>query len=278
MCALRVLAVLAALHVVSSQNATVLYPDSPQSGTVARFGYAYYYINIAALQNYLGITVLVTSGDCSLYVGANFMPTISSYTYKNDTHTGTTRDILITNPPAPAYYIAVYGYSQCAYQVSAGTQGIINMQEMIQYGGHVEYKAFVYYQFDVPANVDEMEIVLVRTSTAGDPDAYVSLNAVPNTTVAQWKNTTNTINTCLYWSLPTAGHYYYGVYGYGACDYNTQLSFNSGSTCQLRPTMLTTEAIGVADQGKLRAISVKVSDKAAIAAEEAKFLTQAVLQ
>jgi hypothetical protein len=88
------------------------------SGYVSGNMWNYYHINTYTIRN---INVIVyqndTNDDCDLYIRRALPPTLFDFDYRDvSSHLS---EITIQNPGLATWYVGVYGYTQCTYELSA---------------------------------------------------------------------------------------------------------------------------------------------------------------
>jgi len=217
-----------------AQSITPLSNGVPVNGQVAKEDLVYFSVDSGATGGLI-LQVSQTSGTVYVFIGEDFVPSISNYTFS------IVNNNAFKNFSVPIYtgtfYIAVYGYSSGSFQITGwGNMPVGQLLDgQIVTGAHNAGDSTLYF-FDVPANSFDM-LVIVQAS-AGDPDQYI-YNQIPGPQTSPiWTNTGVSTTSCIFVPLPPAGRYYYVLRAAGnqAYTYSTAFYINHGSSCSFSKT------------------------------------------
>jgi hypothetical protein len=232
--------------------------NSKYSGLVLQYHWDYYSFN--SRSNTLIIHVNQTgepSDDCDLYVKFQAIPSLTSFDFR-DTTTSANFEIKISEAKTGVYYIGVYGFNKCAYDIVAvnrndcpnkcsdthgtcsgttcrcqtGYSGLAceNRTADITYDslytGFVDDNMWNYYQFK-PSTTSNILVQVNQTSMEMDCDVYIRKLATPTRFIYDYRDISFVQNISIVIESPSFVYYYIGVFGYKACYYNLKIHLSS---------------------------------------------------
>jgi hypothetical protein len=239
-----------------SQQILPLTLNTPTSGFVQRGNWVLFQFTITS-NNLLMFIVNETqpNGDVDLYLKYNAVPTLFSYDYR-DISISRNFELDVNEPHLGTWYAGLYGYRNTSYIITVKTSqgcpsrcslhgtcegaqcrcnsqftGVYceNMQTDLQLGlpqgGYVDDNSWNYYKFR-PNSGSNMKIRVMQQQN-GDCDLYAQVGHLPSRTdyaardIGLLTDFTLTINN------PSDIYWYFGVYGYHACQYNITVSLDA---------------------------------------------------
>jgi len=228
---------------------TQLIGGSSVLGGAGRGQYVYYYLEVDSFEDDITITVTPLSGDPDLYVSTtNHTPSAADnqwagVAYRDDSVVITRFDTHYCLPSSSStscvYYIAVYGYSNCRYSISASFTSSQSLQIGVPVSGTVSVHTMQFYTFEVSdANSD---ISIAVTARDGNVNLFVAVNYEPSQTNYTWAQqgwfsgdvlTLRHADAGFCASSPSGAPcvYYLGVYGISASNYTLTVSSGAEAT------------------------------------------------
>jgi len=223
-----------------AQDITPLSNGVAVNGNVKKEELDYYSV---ASEQTGGLIVQLTqlSGTIYLFIGQDFVPTLSNYTGMI-ANTNSVKNYTVPITTA-TFYIGVYGYSAGSYQIVGWGNTPVNQlsQGQVVQGSQNNGESTLYF-FTIPANVFDM-LVIVQAS-AGDPDQFI-YNQIPGPGVNPvWSNGGSGTLSCVFVSLPPADTYYYVLRAAtGPYTYSTAMYENHGNSCSFAKENVTAVTI-----------------------------------
>jgi bacillolysin len=185
-------------------------------------GFKYYKLTVPASQTSLKFVTTGSSGDLDLYVKLGSASDTTSFDCKSESTTSA-ETCTINNPAAGDWYVTLKAYSAYSGVTLTGTYtGSSGGGKVLTNG--VASAAFSdakgswnCWTLSVPSGKSKVTFAQAgATSTSGDADLYVQLNAQPTTSSNKCKSAaTGNTDSCSLTS-PAAGTYYVCSYGYSA--------------------------------------------------------------
>lgn len=199
-----------------------------QAGLVHRGQYAYYQYDRDHLSGDLHITVTAI-GSVSLFVSTVGLPSYLNYQWSG------VSEIVIPDAPVNTYYIAVYGFADATFSITATDRGSaqVTLTEGIPYADFIAPASnYSYYDFflDDPT---QTVVFTVTPLNHCDPDLYISTDPFANTSNHKWVANSpsgdvitiapGSPNACT-----TACTYYVGVLCFtGNCSFTVTAAYSS---------------------------------------------------
>jgi hypothetical protein len=176
-------------------NPIVLFSGQPQSGHVHKGTYDYYQFTIPGGPHppQVRIALNPTEGsdqDLYLTTSRDHEPGKTQYDMRSTSWAGV--DEIVLQPGTEHYtpdntvYVAVFGYQEGDYQISASTStDHMTLQMGVPLQGSVPRDTYAYYSVDWQSMVDDL--VLTVTPQSGKPHVFAScVQPFPNITVHSW--------------------------------------------------------------------------------------------
>jgi len=229
------------------------------TGQLCPDGFNYFHVNTFSTNNLvISVDQSASIGDCDIYVLAGEKPNRTHFDFSN-TGMGNVSVITIPNPLVQTYYIGVFGFRECIYELwvnqnancplncsghgTCNTNGVCDCSEgwtgdvcntpliYLNSGnsaeGYTTLTTWVYYQFS--ANSQFATFQVLETSTSGQVWLYVSLNGYPT---LQNYDSSETSNTNTFHQIEVkhtsqaARTYFVGVYGNPFISNNKNISYS----------------------------------------------------
>jgi Bacterial pre-peptidase C-terminal domain/EGF-like domain len=236
--------------------------------STASFEWSFFHIDMQYVGNGLVIEVnQTTSGDVDVYVQVGGLPTRQNYLAR-DMGTGANTKITIQSiPSSGTYYIGVYGFLGCEYNIRAtrigtcpnqcsghgqclagdcqcsdgwsGTDCSRQLSDLtlgqVVSGQTVADNEWKSYRVQVPAATPNqarfLAFRMAQTTSTGDCDLYVRFSKEP--TLFQWDYSNVTIRDIsdIHVEEPQAGYWFAGVHGFRACSYSIVARVITTASC-----------------------------------------------
>lgn len=189
-------------------NAVTLLDGQPQSGYASFGGYNYYKFfitgsnenDVLRVVDSVRFTLTPTGdGDQDIFISFDGSePGRSQYQYKSSNFASIAED-LVVSAGMPHFCVncmvnvAVYGYTDGSFTISASTGGVTQLQNGVAAAGHLEEGSYRYYALH---NIEPLAVVdITLTPITGDADLYV----------VTYKNTDSLAD----FQFPTKTHYFW---------------------------------------------------------------------
>ena len=168
-----------------SSHPVALVDGQPQSGYVALGSYAYYSFYVSSndgqeLPASLVLTLTSVEGDQDMYVVMNGVEEAGKnhFDYES-TNFGSVSDEVEVSVGMAHYCIncfvgiAVYGFKEGHFSISATSKGVLQLQSGVAIGGHLEQGQYRYYS--IRNTNPTAQITVSLTPISGDPDLYMNV-------------------------------------------------------------------------------------------------------
>jgi hypothetical protein len=190
----------------------------------------FYKITVPAGQDQLEILTTGGSGDVDLYVRFGALPTTTSYDYR-PYKAGNEETVTVASPVAGVWYIMLRGYAAYSGVTLKGTYSaavsIVTLANGVPVTGLSGAAASEkYFKIDVPASQSKLEITI--TGGTGDADLYVKKDALPTTTVYDYRPYLTGNEESVSINSPAAGTWYVMIRGYSSYSNVTLLATYGG--------------------------------------------------
>jgi hypothetical protein len=234
-----------------SQQAMQLRPDVSVNGNVTIRKWVYYFINVTSQTNTLVFALNQSRADIDLdlYVRFGNVPTLDQWDYR-DINMVQNFTLTILNTQVGVYYAGIYGYTAGSFSLKASVSANC-LNQCSKHGlcsgttcncnsgysgrecenmnvpltiktpvsGYAGTGAWNYYFFQT-TSIATLSVTVVQTGPSGDCDLYARANSKP--AITQYDYFDNGIKVNYTLDIPNPGEsiWYFGVYGYTACDYS----------------------------------------------------------
>eukprot|EP01094_Clydonella_sp_ATCC50884_P022664 TRINITY_DN525_c0_g1_i1.p1 TRINITY_DN525_c0_g1~~TRINITY_DN525_c0_g1_i1.p1 ORF type:complete len:574 (-),score=194.62 TRINITY_DN525_c0_g1_i1:43-1764(-) len=223
--------------------------DKWYPGFVRDNSWNYYHVAPASADNLVVSVRQQSGGDCDLYVKAGSPPSRFDYEAR-DVSFDQEFELVVENPQDQTWYIGVFGYQQCQYQIRSHTSASACPNSCSHHGQCVSGRCdcqsgwagidcaaplhhlsngvprtgdavgmnhWQYYKFEVVQDSSYLTVEVLETNTIGNIWLYVNQGAPP--TLSDYTDSStdmDTPNHAVYFRTNAAGqdaNYYVGVYG-----------------------------------------------------------------
>eukprot|EP01095_Lingulamoeba_sp_RSL-Kostka_P003753 TRINITY_DN1476_c0_g1_i1.p1 TRINITY_DN1476_c0_g1~~TRINITY_DN1476_c0_g1_i1.p1 ORF type:complete len:581 (+),score=207.41 TRINITY_DN1476_c0_g1_i1:44-1786(+) len=196
-------------------------------------------------------------GDSDLYVAYERIPTLYDFDLRDAT-LQVNYFVSGANPQAGTYYIGVYGYSGCDYNIRSATEqscpsqcsrhGVCSgsicqcdngysgtacekmdvvMQLDTAYEGYAGDNSWNMYHIN-PDSSNNLQIT-VNQEEQGDCDLYIAANREPTRVDYDYRDITFDLDFDVVVESPQSQTWYIGIYGYRACPYHITAAIEKGA-------------------------------------------------
>lgn len=166
-----------------ANGVTTLRASDPEYGLVGLHQWQQYKVYIDDRNATLEIQTSTYTGTVGVYVKAEGPPTLASYDLVwnhagNDSISLDSHQRIALNKTTGWYYVGLYGYSPCAYILTASLNpdGMVPLKDGVTYSGYLAHneQQYFYVQLSLP---DDIDITISAQILDGDLDLYVKLCA-----------------------------------------------------------------------------------------------------
>jgi EGF domain-containing protein/pre-peptidase len=224
--------------------------DQWYQGFVRDNSWNYYHVNPSSADNLVVTVRQQPDGDCDVYIKSGSPPARFDYEVR-DVSFDLEFDLVVENPQDQTWYIGVFGYQECQYQIRSHTSASACPNSCSHHGtcvnggrcacnsgwagidcasplhhlsngiartdDLVDVNAWQYYKFEVVQDSSYLTVLALETNTVGNIWLYVNQGAPPTLSDYTDSDTEmDTANHAVFFRTNAAGqdaNYYVGIYG-----------------------------------------------------------------
>lgn len=210
----------------AANSAVTLQTGIPVTSNVARHEFDYFKYFATTPGEDLTFVMTMVSGDSDLFIGLDFLPNKTHFTYSSQTFGSDA--VAVEDAPIGTYFVGAYGFSNSTFTVTVFESNdniprppalLVNGVPQTNVLNREHYSQY-YFQLTEAGE----EVVITVTRRVGDPDIYVTLDgSVPSKTNYDFSSATYGEDVLTLFN-PVPGRINIAVYSYTTTEYTVRVT------------------------------------------------------